>query len=34
VSPSFVKLQLRDHAAAIIYAYDHGLGLGTPRYSN
>jgi hypothetical protein len=32
VSPSFVKLQLRDRAAAIVYAYDHGLV--TPRYSN
>jgi DNA-binding NarL/FixJ family response regulator len=28
----FVKLQLRDRAAAIVYAYDHGLV--TPRYSN
>ena len=27
----FVKLQLRDRAAAIVYAYDHGLV--TPRYS-
>jgi DNA-binding NarL/FixJ family response regulator len=27
----FVKLDLRDRAAAIVYAYDHGLV--TPRYS-
>lgn len=26
----FVKLDLRDRAAAIVYAYDHGLV--TPRY--
>jgi DNA-binding NarL/FixJ family response regulator len=27
----FVKLQLRDRAAAIVYTYDHGIV--TPRYS-
>ena len=27
----FVKLDLRDRATAIVYAYDHGLV--TPRYS-
>jgi DNA-binding NarL/FixJ family response regulator len=26
----FVKLDLRDRAAAIVYAYDHGIV--TPRY--
>jgi DNA-binding NarL/FixJ family response regulator len=26
----FVKLNLRDRAAAIVYAYDHGVV--TPRY--
>jgi DNA-binding NarL/FixJ family response regulator len=30
IGPIFVKLDLRDRAAAIVYAYDHGVV--TPRY--